>query len=74
MLSAMGDGLIGVLVTSVALSLLMLSARVGNSEDGATVSADRRIVTLHSGQYALIPVPLDAERARLRCCESIDDM
>lgn len=63
MLSAMGDGLIGVLVMSVALSLLMLSARVGNSEDGATVSADRRIVTLPSGRYALIPVPLDAEKS-----------
>jgi [NiFe] hydrogenase assembly HybE family chaperone len=71
---AMGDDLIGVLVTPVSLSLALLPARVEDSADDDRVSADRRIVTLPSGRYAFIPVSLAEGRERLWCCELLDDM
>ncbi|MCG7598530.1 [NiFe]-hydrogenase assembly chaperone HybE [Halomonas sp. McH1-25] len=71
---AMGDDLIGVLVTPVALSLVVLPARSQDSLGDDTVNADRRIVTLPSGRYAFMPVSLAAGRERLWCCELLDDM
>ncbi|TDX28973.1 [NiFe] hydrogenase assembly HybE family chaperone [Modicisalibacter xianhensis] len=72
---AFENELVGVLVTPLSLSLIILPCDDGNDADiGDTSSANRRIVTLPSGQYAFMPVTLADLGQRLWRCELLDDM
>ena len=69
---AMGDELIGVLVTPLSLSLVVLPGRSSPNEPND--AAYRRIVTLPSGQYAFLPTILSEGGEQLWYCKLLDDM